>query len=404
MAKIIFHIDVNSAYLSWSALEKLKAGSNLDLRTIPAIIGGDEKSRHGVVLAKSVPAKAYGIVTGEPVLSALRKCPKLTLEPPDHKMYSEYSRRLMELLSSYTSDLEQLSVDECYLDYGPIAHHYGSPKEAAYMIKDTVYNQLGFTVNIGISSNKLLAKMASDFQKPDRVHTLFPDEIADKMWPLPVGDLYMVGKSSVKRLEQFGIRTIGELAKTDVNFLTTHFKSHGQMMWNHANGIGSEHVNATKQEAKGIGNSTTLSEDVTTSDDAKRILLMLSESVSRRLRKHGQAAESITVEIRYYTFENTSHQMTLISHTNVTNLIYDCACHLFDESWDKRPIRLLGVRATKLVPMNTPVQLSLFDLDTPRHKSDDGGQTSARQKKMDEAVDEIRKKYGHGAVVRGSIL
>jgi len=418
MSEIIFHIDVNSAYLSWSALEKLKSNSELDLRTIPSIIGGDEKSRHGVVLAKSVPAKIYGIVTGEPVAMALRKCPTLILEPPDHRIYDEYSKRLMNLLLTYTSDLEQLSVDECFLNFGPIAHLYESPEAAAHIIKNTVKNELGFTVNIGIAPNKLLAKMASDFQKPDRVHTLYKEEIPQKMWPLPVGDLYMVGKSSGRRLDQLGIRTIGELANTDVNFLIAHFKSHGQQMWNHANGIGSDHVDSSAREAKGIGNSTTLREDATTPQAAKQILLHLAESVSRRLRKAGQIAGSITVEIRYNTFEDTSHQTTLPSHTNATNTIYECACRLFDELWDKRPIRLLGIRTTKLLEEGAPVQLSLFDLpasnmgkkptvSTVTDKSKVpafSATTEERRQKLDDAIDTIRKKYGNEAIIRGSFL
>jgi len=418
MSEIIFHIDVNSAYLSWSALEKLKNKGEIDLRTIPSIIGGDEKSRHGVVLAKSVPAKIYGIVTGEPVAMALRKCPTLILEPPDHRIYDEYSKRLMNLLLTYTSDLEQLSVDECFLNFGPIAHLYESPEAAAQIIKNTVKNELGFTVNIGIAPNKLLAKMASDFQKPDRVHTLYKEEIPQKMWPLPVGDLYMVGKSSVHRLEQLGIRTIGELANTDVNFLIAHFKSHGQQMWNHANGIGSDHVDSSAREAKGIGNSTTLREDAATSQAAKQILLHLAESVSRRLRTAGQTAGSITVEIRYNTFENTSHQTTLPSHTNATNTIYECACRLFDELWDKRPIRLLGIRTTKLLEEGAPVQLSLFDLPSsnmgkthtvPTAADKDkvpafSATTEERRQKLDDAIDTIRKKYGNEAVIRGSFL
>ena len=183
MRHIIFHIDVNSAYLSWTAIEYLKRGEE-DLRGIPCIIGGDKKSRHGVVLAKSIPAKAYGVRTGEPVVSAFRKCPMLRLEPPDHKMYARYSKRLMELLKSYTPDIEQLSIDECFI-YGNRTP-FSTPVDAALRSK-TGFGRTGFTVsNIGISTNKLLAKMASDFQKPDRVHTLFPEEIRDKMWPLSI--------------------------------------------------------------------------------------------------------------------------------------------------------------------------------------------------------------------------
>lgn len=222
---VIFHIDVNSAYLSWTAVEELKNGAKRDLRKIPSIIGGDQKSRHGVVLAKSIPAKKYGIRTGEPVANAFRKCPGLTMESPDHKLYREYSRRMMEFLYTYTPDIEQVSVDECYLDFTGIAHRFLSPVEGALEIKDRVYEKFGFTVNIGISTNKLLAKMASDFEKPNKVHTLFPEEIQEKMWKLPVSELYMAGRASVETLKKLEIYTIGDLANMDPSLAELHLKS-----------------------------------------------------------------------------------------------------------------------------------------------------------------------------------
>ena len=208
MRRIIFHIDVNSAYLSWTAVEELKHGAERDLRMIPAIIGGNQKSRHGVVLAKSLPAKKYGIRTGEPVANAFRKCPNLVMEPPDHELYSAYSHRLMDFLHTYTPDIEQVSVDECYMDFTGIAHRFHSPVDGAIEMKNRVRELFGFTVNVGISNNKLLAKMASDFEKPDKVHTLFPEEIQVKMWPLPVSELYMAGHSSVETLKKLEIFTI----------------------------------------------------------------------------------------------------------------------------------------------------------------------------------------------------
>ena len=283
--QIIFHIDVNSAYLSWTALEKLKSGSGVDLRTIPSIIGGDEKSRHGVVLAKSIPAKKYGIQTGEPVAAALRKCPGLVMEPPDHKLYRQYSKAMIKLLSEEFSPLlEQVSIDECYMDFTPIASRYSSPEEAAGKIRDRVFESFGFTVNVGVSTVKVLAKMASDFEKPGKVHTLYPEEIRQKMWPLPVSDLFMVGRRSASKLESLGIRTIGDLAQADPAFLTTHFKSHGRLMWEYANGIASDVLQTGDQSVKGIGNSTTLSRDAKTREEARLVLLELSETVSRRLR------------------------------------------------------------------------------------------------------------------------
>ena len=200
--KIIFHIDVNSAYLSWTAVERMKQGGpdTLDIRTIPAIIGGDISKRRGVVLAKSIPAKKYGIITGEPVVDAFKKCPQLKSYAPDHKLYSRYSRSMIRLLQEYSPEISQYSIDECFMEYVPIPGT-SSPEEGARLIKDRIRDTLGFTVNIGISTNRLLAKMASDFKKPDLVHTLFPDEVPKKMWPLPVEDLFMVGRSSAQRLK-----------------------------------------------------------------------------------------------------------------------------------------------------------------------------------------------------------
>ena len=235
--RIIFHIDVNSAYLSWTAVEQLKNGAGVDIRTIPAIIGGDQKSRHGIVLAKSISAKKYGIRTGEPVANAFRKCPNLKTYLPDHQMYREYSRKLMEFLRTYTTHIEQVSVDECYMDFTEIADRFTSPVEGASEIKDEVYKRFGFTVNVGISSRKVLAKMASDFEKPNKVHTLFPEEVPAKMWPLPIGELFMAGRSSVETMKKLEIYTIGDLANTDPAILELHLKSHGRKLWEFANGL-----------------------------------------------------------------------------------------------------------------------------------------------------------------------
>ena len=397
---IIFHIDVNSAYLSWTAVEELKNGGERDLRMIPAIIGGNQESRHGVVLAKSLPAKKYGIRTGEPVANAFRKCPNLVMEPPNHKMYSEYSHRLMEFLRTYTPDIEQVSVDECYMDFTGIAHRFYSPVEGALEIKNRIYEKFGFTVNIGISVNKLLAKMASDFEKPNRVHTLFPEEIQLKMWPLPVSELYMAGRSSVEQLEKLEIHTIGDLAQMNPEILELHLKSHGRMLWESANGRGDDSVVSVRVDAKGIGNSVTLPKDVVTREEAKEVLLHLAESVGARLREAGQKAGMLSVEIRYHTFENSSHQRQLFRATSNDSEIYHIAVELFDELWDKRPVRLLGIRSSKLQKEDEPEQLSIFDI---QREQKDAARTE-KQKRLDKALDEIRKKYGEDAVKRGRFL
>lgn len=400
MRQIIFHIDVNSAFLSWTAVEQLKQGAEIDLRTIPSIIGGNQASRHGIVLAKSVPAKKYDIVTGEPVANALRKCPDLVMAPPNHKMYHEYSQRLMKFLSNYTPDIEQVSVDECYMDFTGIAHRYSSPVAAAFEIKDAVYKEFGFTVNIGISVNHLLAKMASDFEKPNKVHTLFPEEIQVKMWPLPVSDLYMAGRSSVEVLHKLEIRTIGELAKADPNLLELHLKSHGRTLWEFANGIDGSKVIRERVESKGIGNSTTLPKDVTTEEDAKKVLLFLAETVGGRVRKEGVKAKMVSVEIKYSTFQSVSHQKQLLRATNTDKAIYETACELFRELWSGAPIRLLGIRTSKLVGETEPEQMSIFDLQNTIEQEN---QENEKHQKLNKALDQIRKKYGEDAIVRGSL-
>lgn len=415
MGKIIFHIDVNSAYLSWSALRLLAKGGDTDLRTIPAIIGGDMEKRHGVVLAKSIPAKKYGVTTGEPIVNALRKCPSLVIEPPDHTLYHERSRELMNFLYNFCPELEQLSVDECFIDFTPVKERYPSPESAAHSLKDQIRDNFGFTVNIGISDKKVLAKMASDFQKPDKVHTLYSWQIQEKMWPLSVSSLYMCGKSSTQALEKLEIRTIGDLARADREILASHLKSHGVLLWEYANGIDDSDVVSVPAEAKGVGNSITLPRDVSDREEAFRYLLSLSDSVAGRLRKAGQLAGMISVEIKYSSFQTVSHQKSLSSSTNTSQIIYNTACRLFDDLWNGAPIRLLGVRTSRLSDLTQPAQLSLFDLcgdyglsPYPEEKTaaKNSHPSPSREKLavLDKTLDSIRQKYGESAVVRGSFL
>lgn len=397
MSSVIFHIDVNSAYLSWTAAEKLKNGAAQDLREIPSIIGGDQKSRHGVVLAKSVPAKKYGIRTGEPVANAFRKCPNLVMEPPDHKMYRQKSAMLMEYLRSFTTKIEQVSVDECYMDFTEIASQYASPVSAAFQIKDSIREKFGFTVNIGISSNKLLAKMASDFEKPDKVHTLFPEEVPLKMWPLPIGELFMAGRSSVEALKKLEIDTIGELANVDLGLIELHLKSHGKMLWEFANGIDHSEVQPEQSEAKGVGNSTTLSEDAATVEEAMKVFYKLAKSVGARLRKAGQRAGMVSMEIKYYDFRTASHQKQLLKPTNEDQVLYETACQLFKEIWSGEPVRLLGIRTAKLSAESEPEQMTLFDMELPQPPDE-------KHQRLNAAMEAIRKRYGNDAVKKASLM
>lgn len=405
---IFFHIDVNSAFLSWTALTLLQEGSGTDLRLIPSIVGGDMASRHGVVLAKSLPAKAYGITTGEPVVNALRKCPMLVTVPPDHAMYHRRSQELMLLLSGICPDIEQVSIDECYMDYTPIAKKYSSPQEAARQIKDKVRDTLGFTVNVGISDRKVLAKMASDFRKPDLIHTLFVREIPEKLWPLPVSSLFLCGQSSVETLRKLGILTIGDLAHARRDILEAHLKSHGLTLWQYANGIDDSDLTPKPVKTKGVGNSTTLSQDALTREDALPVLLSLAESVAGRLRASGELAGMVSTEIKYASFHSVSHQMQLPLSTASSQALYQAACKLFDELWSGQPIRLLGVRASKLVPETEPVQLSLFDYGAPDAAPAHGLFQTApdrdRQQRLDKALDRLRSKYGKDIIKRGSLM
>ena len=395
--QIWFHIDVNSAYLSWSAVDELAAGMDRDLRNIASIVGADITQRRGVVLAKSTIAKSFGVKTGEPITDALKKCPNLVSVKPDHKRYEWHSQRLMTLLKDYSPEIYQYSIDECFMKYMPtesgltdvlIRRH---AVLAAYRLKDRIKNEFGFTVNIGISTNRLLAKMASDFEKPDRVHTLFLDEIQEKMWPLPVGELFMVGKSSAQKLRMLGIKTIGDLARTNVNILTSHLKSHGKTIWEYANGIESTPLDErSKTDNKGIGNSTTISHDVTDRKEISGILNSLSEKVGQRLRETGQLAGLLCVEIKYFDFRSVSHQAPFLTSTNSSKVISKTSEQLFDELWNGMPIRLLGVRVSKLSGQEQQ-QLNLFDMENQE-----------KMQKLDAALDSIRNKFGKDAVMRGS--
>ena len=391
MSRIIFHIDVNSAFLSWTAVERLNKGDPIDLREIPSIVGGDSETRHGIVLAKSIPAKKYGIVTGEPIAMALRKCPELVCVPPDFPLYARNSRRMFEILSDYSDRIEQFSIDEGFLEYSGMEKLLGPPLETAEMIRQRIKKELGFTVNIGVSCNKILAKMAGELEKPDKLITLFPEEIEEKLWPLPVEDLFMVGRRTSPRLREMGIRTIGELANFPLPLLEKEFKSFGRMLHAYANGIDDSPVvpESEATELKSIGNSTTTSFDVEDRETAYKILLALSETVSMRLRGHKLCAQEIAVTLKSSDFKVYSHQKQLVNAVDCTNAVYETAKEIFDEVWKKEPLRLLGVRAGKLCAEDC-VQLSFLEEDW------------SKQKKADAAMDAIRLKYGKNTVRRST--
>ena len=395
MRKLIFHVDVNSAYLSWEATRRVQNGEP-DLRLIPSAIGGDQDKRTGIILAKSIPAKKYKITTGEPVSMALRKCPELVLAKPDFKLYVQCSRAFIAVCRKYAPVVEQVSIDECFCDFDNTERIYPDPLELAYRIKDEIRETLGFTVNVGISENKLLAKMASDFEKPDRVHTLYPSEIPAKLWPLPVGELFTVGRATAERLQRARIETIGALAHTEIARLEAMF---GPKMAGHlhryANGIDPSPVAAEPEEAKGYSISTTLEDDVEDHETAHRILLALSDSVAARMRSDGFKAFRVCVTIRSNDFKNKSHQIKLREPTDGTNEIYALVKQLFSELWNGRtPLRLLGISLTDLTKEDF-TQISLFS---------DANEKKTRSEKLDRAVDALRTKYGRRTIQRGALL
>ncbi|MBU3158206.1 DNA polymerase IV [Clostridium frigoris] len=392
--KLIFHIDVNSAFLSWSAVNMLKQGEKIDLRDIAAVIGGDEKSRRGVVLAKSMIAKRSGIVTGESLFTARKKCINLVVVSPDFNLYESSSKAMRKIFGDYTPIVEKFSIDECYLD----VTSYNTSKEAALNlacdIKDRIKCELGFTVNIGISDVKLLAKMASDFEKPDKVHTLYKNEVEKKLWHLPVGELFMVGRRSVPRLNNLNIFTIGDLAKYDAQFLKYHFKSSGRMMWEYANGIDNREVKSDKRELKGINNSTTLANDIKNKSEAYIVLLELVEHTASRLRNIKKCCYSISVTIRNCEFIDYSRSTTLKISTDQTQEILKTVRTLFDELWKGEPIRLLGVSLNNLCDDNFK-QISIFDID---NTSDE------KKRAIDKTIDSLRQKYGENSVMKSILL
>ncbi len=395
MERVIYHVDVNSAFLSWEACYRLHhLGGTLDLRTIPSAICGDISMRHGIVLAKSIPAKAYGITTGMTVVEAKQRCPDLYMAPPNYSLYQTCSSALRRILQEYTPKIEVYSIDEAFMDMTETMALYGDPQEAANELRRRVRRELGFTVNIGVSSNKLLAKVAGDLKKPDLVHTLYSNEIPEKMWPLPVTDLFFCGRASAKKLHVLGIYTIGDLAHTDAGILRQHLKKHGETLWKYANGLDDSEVAGEAPQQKGYGNSTTISFDVEDSMTAHKVLLALAETVGTRLRKDQVKAEVISVGVKNSDLKHAGHQMVLDHPTNITAELYRYACLLFDQMWDRKtPIRQIGLQTSRIKEGQTMRQMDLFE------QTDYG-----KLERLDHAVDQIRKKYGIDAVKRAVFL
>ena len=385
------HIDVNNAYLSWTAVDLLNKGYKIDIRNIESIIGGDESQRHGIVLAKSMVAKSKGVKTAETIRDAKRKCNDLKIFPPNHKLYEEMSNKLFKLISNYTPDIEKLSVDECFIDYTKVRKLYGDPIKFAYKLKKEIKDTLGFTVNIGIANNKLCAKMASDFLKPDRVHTLFKEEVKEKMYPLPIEELYGIGKSSSKKLRELNINTIGDLANSNPNTLYKYFKNQTEKIINSAKGIDDSVVNVKRQESECISNSTTTSYNLNSLEDIYKLLYPLVENVSMTLRKKNKYTSLVGVMLKDKFFRTYSHQRRLKNPTSNTDEIYRIAKELVKELWNEEGIRLVGVSLSKFSNTQTH-QLSIFeDVKTVENNNE-----------LDKVLDKLKNTYGNNIIKKAS--
>ena len=394
MEHIVFHIDVNSAFLSWEAVYRLThKGGRQDLREIASAVGGDITRRHGIILAKSIPAKKYGIVTGEALWEARRKCPTLTLVPPNYGLYEQCSAALMNILREYSDVVEPYSIDEAFVDMSATCHLFGTPKETARLIKNRIRDELGFTVNVGISVNRLLAKMASDFSKPDQVHTLYPEEIPHKLWPLPVSDLFFAGPAATRKLFSVGIRTIGDLGAADPTWLKSLLKKQGELLYGFAHGTDLSPLLTQPQPNKGYGNSTTTPFDIRDVETAARVLLALSETVGSRLRADNVQAGLLSITIRYTDLSQVSRQKQLYTATHLTAELCQASRALFLELWNGEPIRHLGVHTGKITGNTTGRQLNLFQ-ETDYEKLAD----------LDRSVDTLRNLFGTDAVMRAVFL
>lgn len=391
--RIIFHIDVNSAYLSWESVYRLQHGDTIDLRTIPSAVGGDPKTRHGIILAKSTLAKKAGVKTGEALYAAYLRCSDLVVVPPRYDIYIKSSNALVELLKTYTPAVQRFSVDECFLDFTGMENLYGDTVDLAYSIKENITKQFGFTVSIGVSNNKLLAKMASDLRKPDAVSTIFPWEIREKMWPLPVEDLFMVGRATAPKLHKLNIYTIGDLATYDLNILKDRFKSHGILMSQYANGIENSEVRYSNHiSMKGLGNSTTIPYDIKDRKTAHMVILSLCETVGMRLRNSENCCRLVNVSFRTDEFCSHSKQRKLSYCTDSTKKISETAYELFDDLWEGNPLRHIGVSVSELCT-NEFSQVSLFDdIDMEKNKA------------IDRTIDSLRMRFGTSAVYRSVFL
>lgn len=386
--RVILHSDCNCFYASVEMLHRP------ELRRCPMAVGGDPEARHGIVLTANYMAKRSGVKTGMALWQARKVCPDIVFVPPNMDLYLRFSRMCSEIYSDYTDLIEPYGIDECWLDVTCSERLMGNGMGIAQEIRQRIKKELGITVSVGVSFNKIFAKLGSDYKKPDAITTIFREEYQTKAWTLPVSDLLYVGRSTNNKLATLGIKTIGELAKMEDRVLHSHLGKMGLVLKDFANGLDDSPVRLehTHAPVKSIGNSTTTSRDLLNDEDVQIVFYLLAESVAARLRENGFQCKVVEISVRDNGLYHFSRQRKLDHVTNITSELAEVAFSVFKSNytWEK-PIRSLGLRGCDLVVGNVDEQLSLFvDIEY-----------QDKLRKMDEAVDDIRRRFGYFSVQRG---
>ena len=385
MKSIIFHIDQNCYFASVEMI------SRPELKSVPMAVAGDAEVRHGIILAKNEPAKKYGIKTAEAIWQAKAKCPELVLVEAHHKKYEYYSKKLREMYSEYTDKVEPFGLDECWLDMTDCVGSFEEAEEVALEIRNRVKEEFKLTCSVGISFNKVFAKLGSDYKKPDATTVFSDSNWQEKIWPLPVADLLFVGRHTAEKLSKINVKTIGDLARTDGDYINRYLGKAGVMLWEYANGLDDAPVaeSGYKRIPKSVGNSTTTAEDMTSDRQIERTLHMLSESVAERLRKHCLKGTVVQITVRDRDLCIYEKQKIIYKPTDDAKVIYTAARELFKESYDwNKGVRSIGVRCTKLVRADSGEQLSLFT-EIKKEERDD---------RLNRAIDDINRRYGSNVI------
>jgi DNA polymerase IV len=391
MDRVILHCDLNNFYATVECMY------NPELRNKPVAVCGSKDLRHGIVLAKNYVAKKQGIITGEAIWQARKKSPGLIVVNPNYSLYLRFSKEAREIYSKYTNLIEAFGIDECWIDVTESTKVFGSGEHIAHEIRKSITEELGITASIGVSFNKIFAKLGSDLKKPDAVTLITHENYKQLVWSLPVGELLYVGRSTGRKLYKVGILTIGDLANAPIGFLKKLLGKWGETLWFFANGIDETPVTALDFSSviKGIGNSMTTARDLVNNDDVRLTFYVLSESVAERLRRHNFKAGTIQIYIRDNELASIDRQAKLLGISNISGEIAKTSMEIFISNWNwQKPIRSLGVRATDLVTADTCIQLSLLEDCNKR----------IRLESLETSIDEIRKRFGHYAIQRALLL